>query len=173
MIRLAAGHGYSRMTVVRTHPPIEIRPSPIAGLGAFATRHIQKDARVIEYVGERITPAEADTRYTDAPSPHHPVLLFTVDARTVIDAGAKGNNARFINHSCEPNCEAVTERRRIWIYALRDIEPGEELTYDYNLTGDDDFDAQAPDYACLCGTPSCRGTMYRLATDGRGNGPPR
>ena len=92
-------------------------------------------------------------------------FLFTVDSRTVIDAGVNGNEARYINHSCEPNCEAVTERRRIWIYALREIEPGEELTYDYNLTGDDDVESQAEQYSCRCGTSSCRGTMYRLTAD--------
>jgi SET domain-containing protein len=151
----------------KTPPPIEIRISPIAGLGAFATRHIQKDARLIEYVGERITPADADTRYADGPSAQALVLLFTVDSRTVIDGGVNGNQARYINHSCEPNCESVTERRRVWIYALRDIEPGEELTYDYNLTGDDDIETQAAQYACHCGAASCRGTMYQIATDGR------
>jgi hypothetical protein len=151
--------------VVKTPPPVEVRPSAIAGLGAFATRPIQKGARIIEYVGERITPAEADARYADGPSAPDLVLLFTVDARTVIDAGMNGNDARFLNHSCEPNCEAVTERRRIWIYALREIEPGEELTYDYNLTGDDDIGARAAQYGCRCRTSSCRGTMYRLATD--------
>jgi hypothetical protein len=152
--------------LAKTDPPIEIRTSPIAGLGAFATRRIQKGVRIIEYVGERITAAEADARYEDGPSAHSLVLLFTVDSRTVIDAGVNGNEARYINHSCEPNCEAVTERRRIWIYALRDIEPGEELTYDYNLTGDDDIEAQAARYACRCGTSSCRGTMYRVVTGG-------
>jgi hypothetical protein len=89
------------------------------------------------------------------------VLLFTVDSRTVIDAGVGGNEARFINHSCEPNCEAVTERRRIWIYALRDIEAEEELTYDYNLTDDGESEAsRARHYACRCGAPTCRGTMF-------------
>lgn len=155
------------MAVVKRLPPIEVRPSAIAGLGAFATRRIRKGARIIEYVGERITPAEADSRYADDPSGRPLVLLFTVDSRTVIDAGVNGNEARYINHSCEPNCEAVTQRRRIWIYALREIQPGEELTYDYNLTGDDDLESQSEDYGCRCGTSSCRGTMYRLTTDAR------
>jgi hypothetical protein len=160
---------HSAITVLKTRPPIEIRASPIAGLGAFATRHIQKDTRIIEYVGERITPVEADARYADGASAHELVLLFTVDARTVIDAGVNGNLARYINHSCEPNCESVTDRRRVWIYAIRDIERGEEITYDYNLTGDDGIEAQAEQYACHCGTSSCRGTMYRLTTDDPSN----
>jgi len=141
-------------------PPIEIRDSRIAGLGAFTTRRIPKGARIIEYRGERISADEADARYESAFAGPHLVLLFTVDSRTVIDGGAGGNEARYINHSCEPNCEAVIERRRVWIYALRDIGPGEELTYDYNLAGDDDIQTQDERYACRCGTPSCRGTLY-------------
>ena len=82
--------------------------------------------------------------------------------RTVIDAGVDGNDAQFINHSCEPNCEAITQRRRIWIYALRNITAGEELTYDYNLTVDPaDQDAEENLYACHCGATSCRGTMCK------------
>jgi hypothetical protein len=94
----------------------------------------------------------------------HPlVLLFSVDARTVIDAAVNGNDARYINHSCEPNCEAVTRRRRIWIHALRDIRSGEELTYDYNLTGDDENqEAEADQYPCDCKTRSCRGSMFKV-----------
>ncbi len=117
-------------------PPITIGPSRIAGLGAFALRPIRKGTRIIEYLGERISSADADLRYQDDRSEHPHVLLFTVDSRTVIDAGISGNDARFINHSCDPNCEAITEHRRIWIYALRHIKAGEELTYDYNLTID-------------------------------------
>lgn len=142
---------------------MEIRPSEIAGLGAFAIRPIRKGSRVIEYVGERITPGEADARYDGGPSKHPLVLLFSVDDRVVIDAAVGGNEARFINHSCEPNCEAVTHGTRIWIHALRDIAVGEELTYDYNLTGDDEDRAeQMKQYACHCGTSKCRGTMFRL-----------
>lgn len=149
----------------RTLVPIDVRPSPVAGLGAFATQRIPKGARIIEYQGQRITPDEADVRYEGAATKHPLVLLFTVDERTVIDAGVGGNEARYINHSCEPNCEAVIERRRIWIYSLREIDPGEELTYDYNLTGDDDIQAQTSQYPCTCGAPTCRGTLYRAAND--------
>ncbi len=145
---------------------LEVRPSGIAGLGAFATQRIPKGTRIIEYVGQRITPAEADRRYDDDASPHPHVLLFSVDSRTVIDAGVGGNDARFINHSCEPNCEAVTEKRHIYIEALRDIEPAEELVYDYNLTRDDDeADDLEQRYVCHCGTKSCRGTMLAPGSD--------
>ena len=153
---------------------LEVRPSKIQGLGVFAIKPIKKGARVIEYAGQRITPAEADRRYNDDASEHPHVLLFAVDSRTVIDAGVRGNEARFINHSCEPNCEAITEKRRIFIQALRDIAPGEELLYDYNLTREDD-EAQNLErrYACHCGAPTCRGTMLAPASKnnkGRGGG---
>lgn len=139
---------------------LEVRSSEIQGLGAFAATRIPRGTRIIEYTGQHISPAEADRRYNDDASEHPRVLLFTVDSRTVIDAGVGGNEAQFINHSCEPNCEAVTVGKHIYIEALRKIEPGEELVYDYNLTRQDD---DAPDleqrYACRCGAPSCRGTM--------------
>ena len=143
--------------------PLVVRPSPISGLGAFATRPIRKGSRIIEYSGERITPDEADTRYRRGPSAHPLVLLFSVDSRTVIEAAVNGNEARYVNHSCEPNCEAVIKGRRIWIHALRDMQSGEELTYDYNLTGDEeDEEAEADLYPCHCNARSCRGTMFRL-----------
>ena len=142
--------------------PFEVRPSAIAGMGAFATRAIGKGARVIEYTGERISPAEADRRYQPGASSDERVLLFSVDDRVTIDAGAGGNEARFINHSCEPNCESVTQRRRVYIVALRKIDVGDELTYDYRLTREDidDEDAQGR-YACNCGARNCRGTMLQ------------
>ena len=139
---------------------LEVRRSPIQGLGAFAASPIREGTRIIEYTGERISPAEADRRYDDDASEHPRVLLFSVDSRTVIDAGVGGNEAQFINHSCEPNCAAVTEKRRVYIEALRDIRRGEELLYDYNLTRQD---GDSPDleqrYACHCGAPTCRGSM--------------
>ncbi len=138
----------------------EIRSSQISGQGAFAIRRIRKGSRIIEYLGERISQDEADRRYDDTLMEHPRVLLFTVDNRTVIDAAVNGNEAQYINHSCEPNCHAVTKRGRVHIWALRDILPGEELTYDYTLTregiGDDEAYSR---YACHCGAHSCRGTM--------------
>ncbi len=139
---------------------LEVRPSAIQGLGAFASEHISKGTRIIEYTGERITHAEADRRYDDDATEHPRVLLFTVDRRTVIDGGVGGNEAQFINHSCEPNCEAVTQRGHVYIEALRDIAAGEELLYDYNLTRhSDDAEGLEERYACHCGAPTCRGTM--------------
>src|SRR5439155_23708659 len=104
----------SPMTRDASDLPFEIRPSPMQGLGAFATRHIPAGVRLIEYAGERLTPAEADARYPDDDQRHH-TFLFAIDDDVVIDAAVDGNDARFINHSCDPNCDAVIDDGRIWI----------------------------------------------------------
>jgi uncharacterized protein len=141
-------------------PCFDIRPSPIHGLGAFATRRIRKGTRLIEYTGERLTPRAAEARYDDDRREHPHVLLFTVDRRTVIDAGVGGNEARYVNHSCAPNCEAVIEQRRVYLEAVRTIAAGEELTYDYQLTRGGQPTAEwERRYACRCGAATCRGTM--------------
>ncbi len=136
-----------------------VRRSPIQGKGGFAARRIPKGTRIIEYAGECITPDEAARRYTED-DPNVPVLLFDVDKNTIIDAGHRGNDARFINHSCEPNCETVLDKRRIFIEAIQEIERGAEITYDYHL---DAPRRERPRlrkiYACRCGSLSCRGTM--------------
>jgi SET domain-containing protein len=139
-------------------PLFRVRRSRIAGQGAFAIQPIPKGTRIIEYLGERISHDEADRRYEENDDAH--VVLFIADKRTVIDANVKGNDARFINHSCDPNCEAVIEKSRVWIEAIRDIAPGEELAYEYNLTRDSiDTPEEEAKYACRCGAPNCRGTM--------------
>jgi uncharacterized protein len=138
----------------------EIRPSPIQGRGAFATRRIRKGERIIEYTGERISNAEADRRYPDERMRRHHTYLFTLTQRTVVDGGAGGNASRLINHSCEPNCEAVIEDGRIWIEALRTIAKGRELTYDYQYERmSDDDEADEKKYPCTCGAARCRGTI--------------
>src|SRR3954452_2411718 len=105
--------------------PFEIRTSPIQGLGAFATRFIPAGTRLIEYAGERLTPAEADARYPDGVDERHHTFLFAIDdPDVVIDAAVGGNEARFINHSCAPNCDAVIDGGRVWIEAIRDVAPG-------------------------------------------------
>jgi SET domain-containing protein len=141
----------------------EVRASAIDGQGAFALRRIRKRTRIVEYTGERITPADADARYDDDGDDNH-TYLFTVDKRTVIDATHTGSDARFINHSCEPNCEAIDDGGRIFIEALRDIAPGEELFYDYGYELDEPLTpALRKQYPCYCGTEHCRGTI--LAVD--------
>lgn len=138
----------------------EVRDSVIAGRGAFAIRPIKKGEKVIEYVGERITHAQADLRYDDESMDEHHTFLFTISSRTVIDATYDGNESRFINHSCDPNCEAEISRGRVWISAIRDISVGEELNYDYGYerSGDETEEDEAR-YKCLCGTARCRGSI--------------
>ena len=143
-------------------PLLEIRSSPIQGLGAFARRRIRKGTRIIEYVGELITPLVADSRYDDSQVENPHVLLFSVDKHTVIDAGVGGNESRFINHSCQPNCETVIKNKHVFIESLRTISEGEELTYDYNLTREDQDDEELEKrYSCNCGAKTCRGTMLK------------
>jgi len=137
-----------------------LRHSRIQGKGAFATRPIKRGTRIIEYTGERISPEEADRRYDDGGMGRHHTFLFSVDSKVCIDAAVNGNDARFINHSCAPNCEAVDERKRIYIEAIRDIAPGEELTYDYQYERDGTEDEKWEKiYLCKCGAPTCRGTI--------------
>ncbi len=138
----------------------EIRSSSIQGRGAFATRRIRKGTRLIEYVGERISHAEADRRYDDDTMKRHHTFLFTLNNRTVIDAGVNGNEARFINHSCSPNCEAVIDSGHIYIETIRTIQPGAELVYDYQYERAPDADeSDEARYPCRCGAPNCRGTI--------------
>jgi len=145
--------------------PFEIRKSSIAGKGAFATRRIPKGARIVEYTGEKISADEADRRYPLDENASHHTFLFTLDEDTVIDAGVKGNAARFINHSCAPNCEAVIEDGHIWIEALKPIAPGTELVYDYQFVLDEPHTAKAKKlYPCACGAKTCRGTILAKKT---------
>ena len=138
----------------------EVRPSSLHGLGAFAIRSIPAGTRLIEYAGARITPAEADERYPDDSGAAHHTCLFAIDDDIVIDASVDGNDARFINHSCDPNCDAIVEDGRIWIETIRDVEPGEELAYDYAFILPERHTPEAKRrYPCNCGAATCRGTI--------------
>jgi len=141
-------------------PLFEVRHSRIHGYGVFALRRIRKGTMVIEYLGDRVSHAQANERYEHKDPKDGHTFLFTVDAKTVIDAGVDGNEARFINHGCDPNCQTVNTNKRIFIEALRTVQPGEELAYDYQIQRDDD-DAADVDvvFACRCGAKSCRGSM--------------
>jgi hypothetical protein len=163
----AAHHAHMRRAVTtrRTgaeppNPYVVVRNSRIHGRGVYASRRIRKGTRIIEYVGDRITHEEADARYDSKPEDDGHTFLFVVDDDLCIDAGVGGNAARFINHKCDANCETIIESRRVFIEAIRTIQPGEELGYDYQLTWESTDD---PDelklYRCLCGAPNCRGTM--------------
>src|SRR5436190_8888863 len=110
-------------------PLYEVRGSPIHGRGVFAARYIRKGTKILEYKGERISNREADRRYDDARMKRHHTFLFTLDKKTCIDGAisAGGGDASYINHSCDPNCEAIISDKRIYIHAKRTIERGEEL----------------------------------------------
>jgi SET domain-containing protein len=140
--------------------PFEIRSSRTQGLGAFATRAIPAGTRLIEYVGLRMTSEEADAKYDDENGERHHTFLFAIDDDVVIDAAVDGNEARFINHSCDPNCDAVIEDGRIWIETIRDVRRGEELAYDYAYILEERHSPAAKRrYPCYCGSPNCRGTI--------------
>jgi uncharacterized protein len=137
-----------------------VRRSKIHGRGVFALADIPKGTRLMEYIGERISHEEADRRYAaeHENSPH--TMLFAVDDKVVIDATHWGSSARFINHSCSPNCEAVEEEGRIFIETTRKVAAGHELTYDYNLVLEERHTpAVKRAHACFCGSSRCRGTL--------------
>jgi len=139
---------------------LALRRSGIHGKGVFAREFIPAGTRLIEYAGQRITPAEADARYPEDPSVPYHTFLFQIDDDVVVDAAYGGNLARWINHSCDPNCDAVIEEGRIYIESVRDIQPGEELAYDYNFVlPERHTPALKKRYPCICGASNCRGTM--------------
>ncbi len=151
--------------VKQVNPFCEVRRSPIHGLGLFASRFIRKGTRIIEYVGERIDKEESDRRglalLEEAKrTGGGAVYIFELNDQWDIDGNKPWNDARLINHSCEPNGEMVNEDDRLWLYAVRDILPGEEITYDYG------YDVEHfLDHPCRCGSPSCVG--YIVATPQR------
>jgi len=145
---------------IATSPLVEVRNSPVHGRGVFAVQPIKKGTRILEYLGDRVSHEAADKRYEDHDESDNHTFLFIVDKKTVIDAGVGGNDARFINHQCAGNCESVIENRRVFIDAVRDIEPGQELGYDYEIGREKDDPPNVDEiYACRCGSPQCRGTM--------------
>jgi len=135
----------------------EIRGSVIHGQGVYATQDIPAETKVIEYIGELIDKEESENR---AWAQHEhaektgdaAVYIFTLDKKWDIDGNVPWNTARLINHSCDPNCEAWIVGKRIYIYALRDIKEGEELSFDYG------FDIECyEDHPCRCGSDECIG----------------
>ena len=142
------------------NPYIELRTSKIQGTGAFAARAIRKGTRIVEYTGQRISWRTADKRYDDDRMGRHHTFLFTIDEKVVIDGAVNGNAARFLNHSCDGNCEAIDDRKRIFIEARRNIKAGEELLYDYQYERTDEHTAADEKfYACRCGAARCRGSI--------------
>jgi hypothetical protein len=139
---------------------IQVRLSRVHGKGVFALRPIAAGELIIEYKGEIITWAEALARHPRDPADPNHTFYFHIDETHVIDAGVGGNAARWINHACEPNCRAEEVGGRVFIHALGDIAPGDELSYDYGLVIDERRTARLEQqYACRCGSRLCRGTM--------------
>jgi SET domain-containing protein len=137
---------------------IEVRESGVHGRGVYATQVISEGTRIIEYIGQRISWEGAPDDDND---PH--TFNFGLESGEVINPAIGGNDARWINHSCDPNCEAIEEDDRIFIYAMRDIEPGEELFYDYAMEIDEPITEESKKkFACHCGSSNCRGTMLAL-----------
>jgi uncharacterized protein len=131
-------------------PRLVRRRSSISGWGVYANQTIDEDIRIVEYKGELVSQAEGwrrESRYL----PRGRIWIFNIDERWVRDAAIGGNIARYINHSCRPNCYSDIVGRTIWIIAARRIRKGEELTYDYNTDG-------VAGIRCLC-HPACRRTL--------------
>ena len=137
-----------------------VRSSGIHGKGVFATDRIPAGTRLIEYKGKRLTEAQVDKRYANDDDPH--TFLFALDDGMVIDATIGGNSARWINHSCAPNCEAVDDGDRIYIETLRAIRPGEELSYNYGIELEERHTPEMKRlYQCRCGARRCKGTILQ------------
>ena len=165
------GHNAAPTDRTRFRMPkkIEARRSKIHGNGVFAVAPLKKGERVVQYKGLLRTHAQTDKAYGGEPETGH-TFLFTLNDKYVIDANVGGNVARWINHSCDPNCEAVWDEAdsgkpkedRILIEAIRDIRPGEELTYNYGITLDEPHTAKLKKiWACRCGSAKCTGTMLQ------------
>ena len=141
-----------------TSPHIIVRKSCIHNNGIFAKKDIPKGTKIIEYVGEKITKKEAEKREnivlkeSKTSETKGAVYIFELNKKYDIDGYPLYNTARWINHSCEPNCETCIIDNHIWIIALRDIKKGEELSYDYGYSLDD-FE----EHPCKCGCKSCVG----------------
>lgn len=149
----------------KAQPWHTVQRSPLHGNGVFAARDIPAGTRIIEYLGARITPEEADERHPANPDDPFHTFYFSLSCGKVIDGAQNGNDARWINHSCAPNCETEENSAgtRVYVMALRDIAKDEELFYDYGLVLDDKITPTLKDqYRCLCGSENCRGTMLAL-----------
>ena len=124
-----------------------LRTSPIHGTGGFAAHGMPRGMRVVEYIGEKITKAESLRRCELGNG-----YIFALDDEFDLDGNIEENPARFLNHSCEPNCEAEFSEGRIWITAMRDITVGEEITFNYGYTLE-----EYREHPCQCGAPDCAG----------------
>ncbi|MEF7615073.1 SET domain-containing protein-lysine N-methyltransferase [Aquincola sp. MAHUQ-54] len=138
----------------------QVRSSGVHGKGVFALRPLAAGTTLFEYAGEVITWAEALRRHPHDPSQPDHTFYFHIDDQHVIDGAHGGNASRFINHSCDPNCEADEVEGRVFIRTLRPVAAGEELSFDYGLVLEGRHTAKVKkQFACYCGAAACRGTM--------------
>lgn len=145
---------------------IQTRRSSVHGNGVFAVQDLAEGERIIEYKGEIITWKEALRRHPHDPAQPNHTFYFHIDDGRVIDGNVDGNAARWINHSCEPNCEADEVDGRVYIKALRNIAAGEELNYDYGLIIDEPYTEKLlSEFPCYCGSEQCRGTLLTPKDD--------
>lgn len=146
-----------------SNPLLKVRRSSIQGRGVFAMKRIRKGQQIIEYVGELISEAEETKRYNEARMKRHHTFLFEVDDNLSIDGAVGGNESIYVNHSCDPNCESVNIEDRIYVEALKNIQPGVELTYDYRFAAEEPISQKEKNfYTCHCGTRKCRGTILLI-----------
>ena len=148
-----------------SEPWHSVRQSTLHGNGVFAARDIPAGTRILEYGGRRITPEQADAMHPVNPDDPFHTFFFALSCGKVIDGGNRGTDARWINHSCAPNCETQENSAgtRVYIMALRDITAGEELFYDYGLVMEGKITKKLQkQYQCLCGSSECRHTMLAL-----------
>ena len=139
---------------------IQTRRSGVHGKGVFAVQDIAEGETIIEYVGAIISWKEAQKRHPHDPSQPNHTFYFHIDETRVIDGLVGGNSSRWINHSCDANCEADEDGGRVFIKALRNIDAGEELNYDYGLIIDERYTPKLKaEYPCWCNAKSCRGTL--------------
>jgi len=138
----------------------EKSPSRVHGRGVYATATIRKGACIIEYTGRHLPWKEAIDLPPHRPNDPYHTFLFSLDNGDVIDAGTGGNEARWINHSCDPNCETFEQDDRIFVHALRTLRAGDELFYDYKIVPAERRTKKLErEFACHCGAAKCRGTM--------------
>ena len=143
-----------------SHRRIQTRRSGVHGKGVFAVQDIAEGETIIEYVGEVISWDEAQERHPHDPQDPNHTFYFSLDNGDVIDALYGGNSSRWINHSCDGNCEADEVEGRVYIKARRNIAAGEELNYDYGLILEERYTPKLKaEYPCWCGAPTCRCTL--------------
>jgi len=139
---------------------IQTRRSGVHGKGVFAVQAIAAGETILEYAGEIITWAQAQKRHPHDPENPNHTFYFHIDEQHVINALHGGNSSRWINHACNPNCETEEQGGRIFIKALRNIQVGEELNYDYGLIIEARYTPKLKaEYPCWCGAKNCRGTL--------------